>query len=296
MAIDKRRNIIPLMMEGFDFGSPATKEALTGKLAFLSHFNGVGLNAEYFFAGMEKLRNRYLKITLENVPSVVLSVGVEEETEERIARASKEPVVEEKSLTAEEWFERGYQSQKENNFDEAIRYYRKSTQLDPKLDAAYNNSGILLKTLERYEEAEASYRKAIELNPSDATAYSNLGFVRQLQDDFDGAIVNYRKALELKEDYGIARMSLFGLLKKMGREEEAKEQEMLTRELIQKENEYNRACFESLCGNVDEALALLKIALEKGQSSAAWARQDPDLENLRDDPRFKALIGDAGAE
>jgi hypothetical protein len=35
LAIDNQRNIIPLMMEGFDFGSPATTNALTGKLAEL---------------------------------------------------------------------------------------------------------------------------------------------------------------------------------------------------------------------------------------------------------------------
>jgi len=61
--------------------------------------------------------------------------------------------------------------------------------------------------------------------------------------------------------------------------------------LIQNENEYNRACFESICGNMEKALNLLKIALEKGQSSKEWVKQDPDLENLRDDPRFKEIVG-----
>jgi len=60
--------------------------------------------------------------------------------------------------------------------------------------------------------------------------------------------------------------------------------------LIQKENEYNQACFESICGNMDKALELLEIGLEKKQSSKKWARQDPDFENLRDDSRFKALV------
>jgi len=41
---------------------------------------------------------------------------------------------------------------------------------------------------------------------------------------------------------------------------------------------------------MDEALTLLKIALEKGQSSKDWARQDPDLENLHTDKRFIALL------
>jgi len=59
-----------------------------------------------------------------------------------------------------------------------------------------------------------------------------------------------------------------------------------------KENEYSRACFESICGNVDEALTLLKVAFEKKQASLEWARRDPDFDFIRDDPRFKALVGE----
>jgi hypothetical protein len=54
----------------------------------------------------------------------------------------------------------------------------------------------------------------------------------------------------------------------------------------------NRPRFESICGNVYEALVLLKVALEKKQTSLAWARRNPDFELIRDDPRFKALVGE----
>ena len=42
-AMDEKRNIVPLMMEGFDFGSPLVKEALTGKLAVLSGINALSV-------------------------------------------------------------------------------------------------------------------------------------------------------------------------------------------------------------------------------------------------------------
>jgi hypothetical protein len=29
----------------------------------------------------------------------------------------------------------------------------------------------------------------------------------------------------------------------------------------------------------------------KGQSSQEWAQQNPDLENIRNDPRFKEVVG-----
>src|SRR5688572_7468775 len=48
-AMKEKRNIIPVMTDGFDFGSRIVKESLTGKLASLSSYNGLKLYAEYFF-------------------------------------------------------------------------------------------------------------------------------------------------------------------------------------------------------------------------------------------------------
>ena len=64
------------------------------------------------------------------------------------------------------------------------------------------------------------------------------------------------------------------------------------RELMKNEDDYNRACFESACGNVEAALALLQAALEKNPTMRDWARHDPDFDFIRDDPRFAALGGD----
>jgi hypothetical protein len=89
----------------------------------------------------------------------------------------------------------------------------------------------------------------------------------------------------------LSRVFLPVPLHRLGREAEAQAQIEIARKLIDKESEYNRACFEAICGNHDEALRLLKIALEKKLSSPDWARQDPDFERLRSDPRFQELVG-----
>ncbi len=358
-AIDEKRNIIPLMVEGFDFGSSLVKEALTGKLAVLSGINALRIPDDFAIEAMDRLRDRFLKVALSDVSLPALPSEAQERTDAEKIAANEAPPVSEEQLSAQTWFERGYVFQSDDNFDEALRCYSEAIRLDPQLNAAHNNLGVLLKDLKRYEEAEATYRKAIELNPDDATAYSNLGILLknlkryeeaeaayrkaiQLKPSFDSfhinlgqlyleqgkeqkaihvlteaiqinpesarcfrqrgliyqtngnlesALEDYRKAIELQADYGIVRMSLFGLLKKMGKDEEAREHEALAREFAKTESEYNRACFESLCENADEAINLLKIALEKEQSSKDWAQQDPDFENIRNNPRFKELIG-----
>ncbi|MBI4834853.1 MAG: redoxin domain-containing protein [Planctomycetes bacterium] len=52
---------------------------------------------------------------------------------------------------------------------------------------------------------------------------------------------------------------------------------------------YNLACTYSLVNQVDEALGALKKAIQFGYSEWTWMDNDPDLENIRKDPRYKEL-------
>ena len=49
---------------------------------------------------------------------------------------------------------------------------------------------------------------------------------------------------------------------------------------------YNLACFESLAGRPDDALAHLAEAIELDPRMREWARTDEDFAAIRDDPRF----------
>jgi tetratricopeptide (TPR) repeat protein len=52
---------------------------------------------------------------------------------------------------------------------------------------------------------------------------------------------------------------------------------------------YNLACSYSLLENVDAALAALTRAIKLGYRDDQWLDKDPDLANLRRDPRFATL-------
>nr|MCU0257215.1 tetratricopeptide repeat protein [Vicinamibacterales bacterium] len=54
---------------------------------------------------------------------------------------------------------------------------------------------------------------------------------------------------------------------------------------------YNAACVYVALGRHDEAIACLEVAIRAGRIAADWMRNDPDLDPLRDDPRFAALVG-----
>lgn len=55
--------------------------------------------------------------------------------------------------------------------------------------------------------------------------------------------------------------------------------------------QYNLACVEALSGHRDEAIASLQRAIEQRPEARDWARGDSDFESIRDDERFKSLIG-----
>jgi hypothetical protein len=53
---------------------------------------------------------------------------------------------------------------------------------------------------------------------------------------------------------------------------------------------YNLACLECLTGQASEAIAHLRTAIELSERFRAYARQDSDLDAIRDDPAVKELL------
>ena len=80
-----------------------------------------------------------------------------------------------------------------------------------------------------------------------------------------------------------------------GRPEEAKR--ILFDALDRYENRstlyYNLACAEALLGETDAALEHLEMALRSRPALADLARDDGDLESIRDDPRFGEIVAAA---
>jgi hypothetical protein len=53
---------------------------------------------------------------------------------------------------------------------------------------------------------------------------------------------------------------------------------------------YNLACLESLTGHEAEAVEHLRKSIELSEQFRAYARQDSDLDAIRDDPAVKELL------
>src|ERR1017187_3230064 len=136
-ALAGQRNTVPLMLEGFDFGTPRIAGQLTGKLAALKGYNGLSIPPEDFMEAMNRLRDRYLNVPLTAVLHPV-SLSAQRAATEQKAAAKAAPAVREEELTAQQWFERGFAAA---DVDEKLRFYSEAIRLKPDYVVALNNRG-----------------------------------------------------------------------------------------------------------------------------------------------------------
>jgi tetratricopeptide (TPR) repeat protein len=194
--------------------------------------------------------------------------------------------------TASSWNGLGSVYTRIDQREEAIAAFQRAIELEPRAVEAYNGLGFAYACQGRAGEAIASYLKAIEMDAKYALPHYKLGKIYSYVGRDDEAIASFQKAIRLDPGSGSAHISLAASYRKQGKSAKAEPQLAIARQLLEKEKEYNRALYASVCGKTDEALALLGIALNKKQIPAAWACLDPDLGFVRDDPRFLALVGE----
>lgn len=171
-----------------------------------------------------------------------------------------------------------------------IAAYRKVTEINPRNDRAWDALGNMYEVVGLHNEAINAFEQAVSLASQREVYHYHLGLAHAAQKHYDKAIQALQKVVALNPDYMLAHCALAGYYRRVGKEVEAKEHIAIARPYIASENEYNQACFESICGNTDRAIALLKTALEKKQVQLDLVRNDPDLDFIRTDPHFEELV------
>ena len=197
-ALDEKRNIVPIFLEGFDFGSPSISKYLTGKLETLKKYNGQNVPAGFFEEAMGKIREKFLNVPLDSVLHPV-SATVQKEVQKQQISASEATQIKEKELTAQEWFERGYKS---GDFDEQIRCYSEAIRLKPDYAVAYGNRGYaIIESNGILDLALKDLNESIRLNSNDSVAHNNRGRVYALQGNYDKALTEYNLSIKHDKNY-----------------------------------------------------------------------------------------------
>ena len=109
-----------------------------------------------------------------------------------------------------------------------------------------------------WTSAVATYRKLVEADPKDGKSWHMLGYSLHATGDLDAAIEVHIKATEFPAVAPIAS--------------------------------YNVACVHALKGRSEQALTWLEKAAALGFTGASHIANDPDMDALRDLPRFKRAL------
>ena len=148
----------------------------------------------------------------------------------------------------------------EQDYGNAITSWEKVLAINPDYHEAWYNRGVALSALGRKEEAIQSYDKAVDIKPDYHEAWNNRGNALSALGRKEEAIQSFDQALQIQPDFASAY--------------------------------YNKACCYGLQGTIDLAIATLQQAITLDSDFQEMAKTDPDFDRIRNDDRFRALIGE----
>ena len=185
------------------------------------------------------------------------------------------------------------------DFANARMEFETAIQLDPKLYEAFYfyartsfQSGDLTKAAELYEQAS-------RLNPDDYQAasllvavYHGLGKPAEAEATERRALRLTERHIELHPDDPRALYLGAGILARMGDHERSLEWARRALAIDPDESGilYNVACVYALLGRTEDAIGCLEKVMTHGTFYKNWAAKDSDLDSLRADPRFQAIL------
>jgi adenylate cyclase len=182
------------------------------------------------------------------------------------------------------------------HFSEAGPYFDKALELNPLSQTTISASGLPYYFLGRYDEAIKIFRSAIEIDPHSIIPLIYLGQALYMKGDFSGALEVLEKASSLSPDFKLIEALTIGTLVRLGRESEAKRKfrVLLKRARSEYISHYILALGYQAFGEKEKALDELSLAVREYEAKAIYLKVEPMLAPLRDSPRFRALLRDAG--
>ncbi|MGC8737088.1 MAG: tetratricopeptide repeat protein [Candidatus Hydrogenedens sp.] len=147
------------------------------------------------------------------------------------------------------------------SIEKSIEYLRRAVECNPQkaryhsfLATVYRHQYINTKDNQYRQLAEENFEVALKLDPEDLNAYNNYANFLVEIGEYTKAEENYKKAISIYPEHG--------------------------------KPYYNLACVKALQGDKKSALEYLKKALDKNPDFRYDAKNDPDLEIIKDTPEF----------
>ena len=200
---------------------------------------------------------------------------------------------------AEAHASRGLALSLSKRYEEAERKFNTAIRVNPQLFEAHYFFGRASFQQSKYAEAVEHYEAASRVRPDDyqtpllvASSLTRLGRTGDAEATLRRGVQVAEKHLELNPDDARALCLGAGALMQLG--EPAKALDWAKRGLALDPEDsgvlYNVACVHALGGEAESALTCLDKAVRNGFGHREWLENDSDLDSLRADPRFEALL------
>lgn len=110
-----------------------------------------------------------------------------------------------------EYYNKGMDQSKKENFEKAVGYYEKALKEDPEFAFAWDNLGVCYRKLSNYDKAIECYKKSLELDPKGLMPLQNMALVYRYKKEYYKAIEAYGKLAEIDKNnpeiyYGIGNV------------------------------------------------------------------------------------------
>jgi len=216
--------------------------------------------------------------------------------ERKAAHEASEKAVDLAPYSAGSHAARGIAHLASQSYDAAARSFETAIQLDPGLWSAYHNYGRSSFHQGRMRKAIELFEKASEVNPDDyqspvlaAPLYQALGDEESFQRSAANGVRRAEWLIKNFPDHQRAYYMGAMALMYLGNRDRALRwaEKSLAIDPLDPAIRYNMGCFYARAGEIDKAFECLDDSI----TSRTWVENDPDLESLREDPRYHNLLG-----
>jgi tetratricopeptide (TPR) repeat protein len=181
--------------------------------------------------------------------------------------------------------------------DEAVEQMKIARELDPLSVRISADLGMAWLAAGKFDEAIRQEEKAMELDSKARTPYWIRGMAYQQKNMLDSAIKDYQEALKRSPGNPNFLAALGNVYALIGNTAEARK--ALDTLLVQNK-EYPIPFFIALVyaglNDKQNALQWLEKAVEQRSGSVRYLKMEPRLRNLRNEPRYSALMKKVGLE
>ena len=194
---------------------------------------------------------------------------------------------------------RGLSYSLSKRYEQASHEFETAMKLDPKLYEPAYFYGRAFLAQGKSSEAAPLFEKAAALRPEDyhattflAMAYTAQGRIGEASKASHRAVKAIEKWLDINPDDARALNIGATIWSNLGETEKALDwaQRSLAIDPEDPQLLYNVACVYAIEGQKEDALQCLERAIDKGYGHREWIEHDSDLNSLRTDRRFQALL------